>query len=216
MKVAKERKSSVLASNAVHHRIDSLTSIVALVTIAGAHVISNAAWLDPVGGLIISLMVIQAGYGNTKTALFELADTTVGPEIKSSVRKAALKALTGHTGEQNIEIRDVEGIKSGQNYLMEVEIAAPRSWSIERTREVEEAIRAGVGSRVRGVRRVRVRFVPDDIQQSDFMDEFIPGDVSPRGSPEPEDAEEHHHEHAHDAHEKTGAIANPNGTPKKR
>ena len=37
MKVARERKSSVLASNAVHHRVDSLTGIVTLFAILGAN-----------------------------------------------------------------------------------------------------------------------------------------------------------------------------------
>lgn len=48
MKIAKERKSSVLASNAVHHRIDSATSVVALIAILGSHVADNVSWLDPV------------------------------------------------------------------------------------------------------------------------------------------------------------------------
>ena len=80
MKIARERKSAVLASNAVHHRIDSLTSIVALLTIGGAHVFTEASWLDPVGGLIISVMVIRAGWSNTMTSLLELADTSVDEE----------------------------------------------------------------------------------------------------------------------------------------
>lgn len=48
MKIAEERKSSVLASNAVHHRIDSATSIVALIAILGSHIADNVSWLDPV------------------------------------------------------------------------------------------------------------------------------------------------------------------------
>jgi len=212
MKVAKERKSSVLASNAIHHRIDSLTSIVALLTIGGSHIFTDASWLDPVGGLLISLMVIQAGCGNTKTALFELADTAVDDEIKSSVRKAATKTLAGNASGQDAKIRDIQGIKSGQNYLMEMEVAVPGSWSIDQSRKLEEVLREGVGSRVRGVRRVRIRFVSEDLQQSDFMDEFIPADVSPRGSPEPEDADD---QTSHNAHDKTNSRTS-NTTRKKQ
>jgi divalent metal cation (Fe/Co/Zn/Cd) transporter len=216
MKVAKERKSSVLASNAIHHRIDSLTSIVALVTIGGAHVFSNASWLDPVGGVIISLMVIQAGYGNSKASLLELADTTIDEEIKSLVHRAATKALARNMARENLEIRNIQGIKSGQNYLMEVEVAVPGSWSIERTQIVEEILRTGIGSRVRGVRRIRVRFVSNDAGQSDFIDEFIPANVSPRGSPEPEDVEcEHNHDHEMNGKTES-AIPNSNTTKKRR
>lgn len=201
MKIAKERKSSVLASNAMHHRIDSLTSVVALATIAGAHVFTNASWLDPVGGLVISLMVIQAGWGNTKTALLELADTNVDDEIKDSVRHAASKALAQHPAPgnlNNVEIRDIQGMKSGQNYLVEIEVAVPGSWTVQQFRQLEETLRERVGSKVRGVRRLKVRAVPQELQGISFTEEFIPGDVSPRGSPEPEEDENHSHEHSHD------------------
>lgn len=192
MKIAEERKSSVLASNAVHHRIDSLTSLVALATIGGTHIFTNAAWLDPVGGLVISLMVINAGWTNTKTALFELADATVDEEVKDSVRKAAAKTLANSTTAQGIQIRDIQGLKSGQNYLVDIEVAVTGSMTVEHSREIEETLRTGVGAKVRGVRRVKVRFIPSELEGVDFAEEFIPGDVSPRGSPEPEG---HEHEH---------------------
>lgn len=223
MKVARQRKSSVLASNAIHHRVDSLTSFVALLTIGGAHILPDASWLDPVGGLIISLMVIRAGWGNTKTSLLELADVGVDEEMSASVEKSARKAIAalpdGSGGE--IEIREVQGIKSGQNHLMEIELAVPGSWSVGRTRQIEEAIRQRVGARVRGVKRLKIRFTPDTEQDVGFLEEFIARDVSPRSSPEPEEevnGNTHHHSH----NDKIGAVnsaspqAEKEGTVNKR
>lgn len=203
MKIAKERKSAVLASNAVHHRIDSLTSIVALLTIGGAHIISDAAWLDPVGGLLISFMVIKAGWGNTMTSLLELGDITVDDDVKSSVRRAATKAINGDakkglvgiSGGDAIEIKEIQGVKSGQNYLMDIELGVPSDWTVDQISAVEAVVRERTGAKVRGVRRVKVRFTPVE-KSSDFVDEFIGADMSPRSSPEPED--EHENNHAHD------------------
>jgi divalent metal cation (Fe/Co/Zn/Cd) transporter len=118
LKIAKERKSTVLASNAYHHRVDSLTAFVALLLIAGSNVLNNAQWLDPVGGLVISLMVVQAGWGNTKQALLELADVGVEDEMSDNVRKAATKALEGITTPSEplnvlLSRRAVLSIKSG-------------------------------------------------------------------------------------------------------
>ena len=62
----------MLASNAMHHRIDSLTSIVVLLTIGCGYVFGTAAWCDPVGRLMIAVMVIKAGWGNARHALAEL------------------------------------------------------------------------------------------------------------------------------------------------
>jgi len=198
MKVAKERKSSVLASNAIHHRIDSLTGIVTLFAILGANFLNEAAWLDPVGGLLISLLVIKGGWGNTISALYELADKGIDAEVKNSVTKHAKNSFVNLRDGSQIELREVEGVKSGQNYLVDLQVAVPKSWTVEEVREVEEAVREMVGSKVRGVRRVKVRFVPKENESSTLFDEFISGDVSPRASPEPEEHDEHdHHDHEH-------------------
>ncbi|KAF7592063.1 hypothetical protein BBP40_000729 [Aspergillus hancockii] len=205
MKVANERKSSVLASNAIHHRIDSLTSIVALFTIGGTYLFQDASWLDPVGGLLISLMVIKAGWGNTASSLLELADTTVDDEIKESVQKSAFKALANLKDSTAIKIRDVQGMKSGQNYLMDIELAVPGAWPINRSREIEESVRTAIGAGVRGVKRVKVRFIPLEHEELNFSEEFIPAEVASRANPEPEDGDaeaQFEHGHEHDAHER--------------
>ncbi|KAJ5958988.1 Cation efflux family protein [Penicillium vulpinum] len=187
MKVAEERKSSVLASNAIHHRIDSLTSIVALFTIGGSYIFQDATWLDPVGGVLISLMVIKAGWANTCTSLLELADTTVDEEIRHSVEDAASKALKDIEDGHEVIVRDVQGMKSGQNYLMDIELAVPGAWAISRSRHIEETVRQAVGSGVRGVKRIKVRFIPAEHQDLTFSDEFVAQDIS--GDPEtPQDA----------------------------
>ncbi|KAL4753757.1 hypothetical protein BDW72DRAFT_13046 [Aspergillus terricola var. indicus] len=198
MKIAVERKSSVLASNAIHHRVDSLTSIVALFTIGGTYLFQDASWLDPVGGLLISLMVIKAGWGNTRTSLLELADTTVDDEIKTAVQKAAAKALSTINEGGLVKIRDVQGMKSGQNYLMDVELAVPGVWSVQRSREIEEKVRSTIGSSLRGVKRVKIRFIPLEQENLDFSEEFISPNVSSQANMEPEDGVE---EEAHKEHE---------------
>jgi divalent metal cation (Fe/Co/Zn/Cd) transporter len=196
LKVAKERKSSVLASNAYHHRVDSLTAFVALLMIVGSRYLENAQWLDPVGGLVISLMVVQAGWGNTKDSLLELADVGIEEEMKEKVTRTATRALevANTNAKDKVEVRQVSGIKSGQNYLIDIELAVPSNWTVEKSRGVEDFVRERLGAKVRGVKRVRVRFVPKEAEASDFMDEFIGADVSPTSSPEPEEAE---HDHSH-------------------
>lgn len=216
MKIAKERKSSVLASNAVHHRIDSLTSIVALAAIGGAHIFHGATWLDPVGGFLVSLMVIQAGYGNSRSAVVELCDASIDDEVKASVKRSATKALQ-EAGNTSYLVRSVEGIKAGQNLLVDVEVAAPGNLSLAQLALAESSIRERVGSRVRGVRRVKVKFVPTESDIQDFTSEFIAADVSPRSSPEPEE-HDHDHDHDHSHHEQSNghSTSKANGKATKR
>lgn len=192
MKVARERRSSVLASNAVHHRVDSLTGIVTLVAIVGANVIENAGWLDPVGGLLISIMVVHAGATNMADAFCELADQSIDGDVKRAVQKQARSVIATLDASHEIELRDVSGVKSGPNFLMDLEMAVPGTWSVERVRRMEEAIRKQVGAKVRGVRRVRVRFVSQEEGVGRKFDEFITDTSS-----ETEDTHGHDGKHRH-------------------
>ncbi|KAK1989847.1 hypothetical protein LX36DRAFT_664830 [Colletotrichum falcatum] len=187
MKVARERKSSVLASNAVHHRVDSWTGIVTLLAILGANFFKDATWLDPVGGLMISLLVIKAGAENTISAVYELADRAIDEEIKDEIRKYALRSLSDVSEGHEVDVRNVSGVKSGQNYLVDIDLAVPGAWSVEAVRDVEDQVRTLVGAKVRGVRRIKVRFVPKEAEVAPKFDEFIPGEANREAGKEAED-----------------------------
>ncbi|KAK6503509.1 hypothetical protein TWF481_008525 [Arthrobotrys musiformis] len=200
MKIAKERKSSVLASNAVHHRIDSLTAMVALISISLSNILHGASWLDPVGGLLVSLMVIKAGWSNTRAALFELADMGIDDEMCFEIKKvaeatmkqerlAAVKA--GVLG----RVKSVGGIKSGQNFLVDITVALEgSSVTLEDMARIEGLLREQVGEGVRGVRKVRVKFIEEGKEEvSEFVEVAEEGGDS--GS---ECGHEHEHEHKHE------------------
>ena len=144
-------------------------------------------------------MVVQAGWGNTKSALLELADVGVEDEMKENVTKAATKALESiSTPTEKVEVRAVQGVKAGQNYLMDVEIGVPGTWTVDQTRAVEDMLRERVGAKVRGVKKVRVRFVTNSTGEPDFLDEFITGDVTGTTTPGSESEHDHDHDHAHE------------------
>lgn len=144
-------------------------------------------------------MVIQAGWGNTKSALLELADVGVEDEMKEKVTKAATKALDSVSSvTKKVEVRAVQGVKAGQNYLMDVEVGVPGSWTVDQTRAIEDLLREQVGAKVRGVKKVRVRFVTNSTGEPDFLDEFITGDVTGTTTTESEHEHDHDHDHAHE------------------
>lgn len=149
-------------------------------------------------------MVVRAGWGNTGSALLELADVGVDEEIKASVRNAATKAISQtaigkDSNADGLRIGNVQGVKAGQNYLMDVELILPDHWTIEEARRVEGAIRKAVGSNVRGVRRVRIRFVPQANDVPDFSDEFVRADAFSSSHPESEAGGKDSHDHSHHA-----------------
>lgn len=196
MKIAKQKRSNVLESNAYHHRVDSLTSIVALVTICASHFLTSARWLDPVGGLLISGMIVQAGWGNTKAALYELADVSIEKEVQDNVSRAARTAVEAWP---EADVTGVQGTKSGQNYLIDVEVAAPASWTLHDQTEVETALRKEVVKSVRGVHKVSVRFTVKGNQEiQPFRDQFADDKRDVQAGAEVHEHSHDHHDHDHD------------------
>lgn len=195
MKVAREKRSSVLASNAYHHRVDSLTAFVALLSIMAGNVFTGAQWLDPVGGLIISGMIVQAGYQNTKAALLEIADEGITQEVKEPIEKAVREVLGDFQQKGVSDAVEVQGIKSGVNYLVEVAVKVPENWTLTQMDELEGSIRERVAKKTRGTKRIAVKFGTIKAEGSIFAREYV---AAEEGRELLEDEEEHDHNHDHD------------------
>lgn len=54
MKIGKDSNSNVMIANAWHHRSDAASSLVALSAIAGSAIDPSLAFLDPIGGIVVS------------------------------------------------------------------------------------------------------------------------------------------------------------------
>lgn len=215
MKIAKDKRSSVLASNAYHHRVDSLTAFVALATILASHFVKNAAWLDPIGGLIISGMIVQAGYGNTKAALLELADVSVDEDVLAETKAAALKGLHECEGSFTAEQVLIQGIKSGQNYLLEVALSVPATWTLQQTKTVEDKVRQAIADNIKGVKRVTINFATLEDGEDAFSSQFVTSKEELGGDVVEEHDHDHDHDHAHTHDSSTKEAGESNVTKRK-
>jgi divalent metal cation (Fe/Co/Zn/Cd) transporter len=108
-KVAEEEHSPVLKANALHHRADALTSGVALGSILGS---SFGGWtfLDPVGGLLVSAVILQQGLALSKVAMWEFLDAGMDKSMKSRIEGIIVEAIDGS---DLVGFRDIRGVKSG-------------------------------------------------------------------------------------------------------
>lgn len=91
-RVAIKTNSNVLMANAWHHRIDSLTSLVALVAISSSYFFGIQS-LDSLGGLLVSVLIIKAGGEGMVSSVKELTDQSLSKkderylEIESILKK---------------------------------------------------------------------------------------------------------------------------------
>ena len=85
-------KSSALVANAWHHRSDALSSIPSCIALggwaAGAHLHRNLWYLDPVGTVVVAVMIIAAGRDIVKPTLGTLLDASAGRRLDAAIGEA--------------------------------------------------------------------------------------------------------------------------------
>jgi len=132
-----------------------LTSLVALVAIAGGQIYP---FLDPVGGCLVSLLIIRVGYQSGKAACQEIVDRGVDQEITDMVKEAALKALDEK--DEGVKITNVRGTKSGTYYIVDVEVECDGNTTIDEFEGIKSKVIDGVKKNAKNVKIVRVFVKP--------------------------------------------------------
>jgi len=79
-----------LEANAIHHRSDALSSIAALIGVAGARFL-GPSWriLDPVAGVVVAVFVLMAAGSILIRSVRELLEAAVEPEVEAEIRRIA-------------------------------------------------------------------------------------------------------------------------------
>jgi cation diffusion facilitator family transporter len=88
--VGKRIHSSALIANAWHHRSDALSSIPALIAVLAAAANPKWAFLDSVGALIVSLLILKVAWDIAAPALSELTEQGASEEDVGVISNLAL------------------------------------------------------------------------------------------------------------------------------
>ena len=90
IKIGKKTKSSALIANAWHQRSDVLSSVPVAIVVGIAAVNPRWAYLDNVGAVIVSLLIIYIAVNMMKQALTEIVDTGASKNHVESINKIVL------------------------------------------------------------------------------------------------------------------------------
>ncbi|EJF60357.1 cation efflux protein [Dichomitus squalens LYAD-421 SS1] len=170
-RVADEERSLVLLANAVHHRSDAFGSAVAFVAILGNWWFPQLP-LDPIGGLIVSVLIFQQGWGLLKTAFCQLTDAGVSPRTKAVLFDALRPLLPSSspsdatlsdgqsrpTTQTLLGISDLRVMRTGANMFVDLTAHVPAQLSVNEATAIEQRIRDALVKVRRDVKEVRVRF----------------------------------------------------------
>jgi len=90
MAVGRRTKSSALIANAWHHRTDALSSIPVLIAVTAAAVYPSLAFVDPVGALIVALIILKVSWKILYPAFAELTDISAPKKDIEKIKSIAL------------------------------------------------------------------------------------------------------------------------------
>lgn len=78
--VGRRIQSQAVIANAWHHRSDVISSIPPLIAVVAATINPKWAFLDPVGALIVALLILRVAWKIAAPAFAELTEKGAGPE----------------------------------------------------------------------------------------------------------------------------------------
>ncbi|KAF9451930.1 mitochondrial iron ion transporter [Macrolepiota fuliginosa MF-IS2] len=161
-RVADQENSPVLLANAIHHRSDAYSSAVALFAILGTWYFP-ALPLDPIGGLLVSLVILRQGYSLLKGAWGDLTDAGVSRRKQESLQRTLTPLLkTGIYDDTRmlIGVENVRARRAGSMLFVDMTAKVDAKLSVTEIAELEHKITKTMQKAKKEVAEVRVRFEP--------------------------------------------------------
>lgn len=133
------------------HRSDALTSGVALFSILGSHF--GAPVLDPLGGIIVSIFILQQGLSLSKTSVLELLDKGITDDYQRRLERIVEPLVNGR---DLLEIRNIRGVKAGGLTSLDLTITVPPTMSVLESHAVEAHVRDTIMRQRKEVRELKI------------------------------------------------------------
>lgn len=151
---AKRFDSAALMADAWHHRSDALSSVGALIGIAGAKM--GFPMLDTVASLVICLFIIKAAYDIFKNAVSQLVDRSCSEETEQAIIRCAAEQ-DGVIGVELIQTR-----MFGNRIYADIEICAHGNITLTQSHEIAQRVHNAIEERFSKIKHIIVYVRPSD------------------------------------------------------
>jgi cation diffusion facilitator family transporter len=158
LKEGKKINSSLLITNAWHHRGDALSSVIVFLAAGGA--ILGIPYFDALGATLIGALIFKMGIQMMFGGLKELMDAAVDPETLAHIQRV-IKSVSGVVMVHQLRTR----LHSG-NILVDVHIIVDPYISVSEGHHIGEAVHLALIHEVSNVEDVTVHIDPEDDSDS--------------------------------------------------
>ena len=145
-------QSPALMADAWHHRSDALSSVGALIGIAGARL--GYPILDPIASVVICLFILKATYGIFKDAIDRMVDHACDQETQASLQRFALEQ-DGVLGVDLLQTRVF-----GNGIYVDLEIAADGSRTLKEAHDIAEQVHDAMEDAFPQIKHIMVHVNP--------------------------------------------------------
>ena len=149
----KRLNSTSLMANAWHHRSDALSSVGALIGIAGARM--GHPVMEPLASLVICVFILKAAYDIFRDAMRKMVDRAADAETESRLRDCVL-AQKDVLGIDRLQTREF-----GSRIYVDLEISLDGSLSLTEAHAIAEQVHDRIEREFPSVKHIMVHVNPD-------------------------------------------------------
>lgn len=148
----KKINSNALIADAWHHRSDAMSSIAALIGIVGARI--GYAFLDPLAGLIVAVIIIKVGLELFIQGYNELMDISIEEE---KLFNLVNKIISHH---EVLNINKIRTRKHGPKVFVDIKVCVDPNFTILKGHTISHEVEDLVHENIENVKEVLVSITP--------------------------------------------------------
>ena len=149
---ARRLASPALMADAWHHRSDALSSVGALIGIAGARL--GVPMMDPLASVVICAFIVKAAFDIFRDAVDRMVDHSCDPKTEGQIRQCVL----AHQGVRRIDVLRTR--EFGSRLYVELEIAMDDTLTINTAHAIAEGVHDDVEKAFPQVKHIMIHVNP--------------------------------------------------------
>lgn len=149
---ARKIRSTAMEGDAWHHRSDAFSSVGTFLGILGARY--GYTFLDPVAGIIVSILIIKVGVDLYIRAVKELIDSSADKETLDRINNSVL-SIDG--------VRAIKSLKTrifGNRIYVDIEVFVDEELSVREGHDIAEVVHSSVENEINAVKHCMVHIEP--------------------------------------------------------
>lgn len=150
--IGKKFDNLAILANASDHRADALTSVAALIGIAGARL--GYTFLDPLAGFVVALFIFKIGIDILRPSLRELMDTSLPEDFIDEIKKLTLSI----GGVKRID--DVKTRRLGWRNSIDLSVQIDADLSIEEGHGISNQIEKLLLQKLKNIGNIMIHINP--------------------------------------------------------